>query len=111
MFAGVFYYYYLNLIKQLIAGPYVPFTQFILEVRSTTYVFILFYLMAVQQSSLTGLKALCPSLHHLVSNIERTQETYLFTDALTEELINWSPCQPVFYLFIWPLFEKPSSVC
>lgn len=87
------------------------FTQFILEGRSNSYIFILFYFMAVQQSSLTGLKALCPSLHHLVSNIERTQETYLFTDALTEELINWSPCQPVFYLFIWPLFENPSSVC
>lgn len=62
--------------------------------------------MTMQQLSLTELKAVCPSLYHLVSNIEKTQETHLFAEVLTEELINWSPCQPVFYLFIWPWLES-----
>lgn len=103
-----FLFYYLKLIKQLIVGPHVPFHT--VDTWSEKQQLDI-YFMTMQQSSLTGLKAACPSLHHLVSNIEKTQKTHLFTDVLTEELINWSPCQPVFYLFIWPLFESLSGAC
>ena len=92
-----FLFYYLKLIKQLIVGPYVPFHT--VDTWSEKQQLDI-YFMTTQQSSLMGLKAVCPSLYRLVSNIEKTQKTHLFIDVPTEELINWSPCQLYFtYLF------------
>lgn len=103
-----FLFYYLKLITQLIVGPYVPFHT--VDTWSEKQQLDI-YFMTMQQSVLVGLRTVCPSLYHLVLNIEKTQETHLFTDVLTKELINWSPCQPVFYLFIWPFVESLSCVC
>lgn len=100
----VFLFYYLKLIKQLIVGPYVPFhTADTWSEKQQLDI----YFMTMQQSSLTGLKAVCPSLYHLVSNIEKTWDTFIYRCTYWEanKLVSMSTCILFIHLaFVWKPF-------